>query len=131
MEKERALKKTNKRVLGSLGEDAAVEYLIKNGVKIIARNFRAGRMGEVDIIAREKDYICFLEVKTRKNMAFGAPSEAVGIRKRQNITRLAAVYISRHKLFDANIRFDVIEVIGDSSTGNFSVKSINHIKNAF
>jgi putative endonuclease len=123
--------KSNKRCLGSLGEQAAVDFLKENGFIILARNYRVGRLGEIDIISLESEYICFIEVKTRTGMAFGLPCEAVNKKKQQNIMRLAQIYINDKKLINKPVRFDIVEVIADASNQNISIKKINIIKNAF
>lgn len=125
------LKSKNKRSFGSLGEKFAEEYLVQNGYKPVVKNYRVGRMGEIDIIARENGYICFIEVKTRSNVLYGLPCEAVNKKKQAVIRRLAQVFISQHKLFDANVRFDIVEVIVEKSIHGLNVKDINLIKNAF
>ncbi|RCX20046.1 putative endonuclease [Anaerobacterium chartisolvens] len=116
----------NRCGLGRMGEEIAADYLGRNNYSILDRNYRAGKLGELDIIARESGYICFIEVKTRRNTLFGMPSEAVGFKKRNNIRRLAYVYLKSHNLMDCDVRFDVVEVLIQAS-GN----SINIIKNAF
>lgn len=121
----------NKRSFGSLGEKIAADYLVKHGYKIITRNYRVGRFGEIDIIAREKEYICFIEVKTRTGTFFGMPSEAVNRKKQEVIARLASIYINQYGLYDSNPRFDIVEVLVGRKGGFVKVESINIIKNAF
>ncbi|MDP4093676.1 MAG: YraN family protein [Bacillota bacterium] len=125
------MEKENNRKTGSAGEAAVVDFLQKNGFQIIMCNFRFGRMGEIDIIAREKEFICFIEVKSRSSLLFGYPSEAVGWKKRENIKRLAQIFIKRHKLEDSNIRFDIAEVIYQKKSNEFLLKELNLIRNAF
>ncbi|MDI6618475.1 MAG: YraN family protein [Clostridiales bacterium] len=111
---------------GDLGEQAAVEYLIKNGYSILQRNFRT-RYGEIDIIGRDEDYIAFIEVKTRKNNEFGLPCEAVTKNKQNKIIRMAMMYISQKRLYGLNFRFDVVETI----ISNDEIRYLRLIKNAF
>lgn len=118
----------NKRTFGSIGEKIAVEYLRKEDFNIIQQNYRVGRIGEIDIIATEKEYLCFLEVKTRTSYLYGTPSEAVNRKKQQCIKMLAQIYIKQHNFRDKNLRFDIVEVIVDK---NCVVKEINLLKNAF
>ncbi len=120
------MEEKNKRAAGTKGEEIAIDYLQKNGYTILDKNFRVGRMGEIDIIARESEYICFIEVKTRSSTVFGMPCEAVDRRKQERITRLSQVYISRRHLHDRNIRFDIAEVFKEKA----GVR-VNLIKNAF
>jgi putative endonuclease len=119
----------NKRSKGSFGEETAIEYLKNCGFFILKKNFRVGKMGEIDIIAREKEYICFVEVKSRKSLLFGSPAEAVNRKKQENIKRLASIYINQNKLFECCIRFDVVEIILNYKEQR--VEEINLIRNAF
>ena len=69
---------------GKYGEELAAEFLIKSGYKIIDKNYKFSRYGEIDIIALEKDTLCFIEVKTRTNNNFGSGLEAVTKEKLMN-----------------------------------------------
>ncbi len=113
--------KTFNKVTGDSGEQLAKEYLKKNGYKILKTNYKTN-IGEIDIIAKQKDFIVFVEVKTRKNDYFGLPREAVNSFKQQKIRQVATQYIKFNKLFDASCRFDVIEILGDE---------ISHLENCF
>lgn len=113
--------KTFNKVTGDSGEQLAKEYLKKNGYKILKTNYKTN-IGEIDIIAKQKDFIVFVEVKTRKNDYFGLPREAVNSFKQQKIRQVATQYIKFNKLFDASCRFDVIEILGDK---------ISHLENCF
>lgn len=119
----------NKRALGSFGEDEAVKFLEKNGFTILDRNFRFSRMGEIDIIAREKGYMCFIEVKGRTGMGFGSPIEAVNYKKQLKIRKMAHIYLSKKKMYDMPVRFDIAEVYFNSN--KLGIKKINLIRNAF
>lgn len=121
----------NKREFGSYGEQIAAEYLQKNGFVILARNFRSGRYGEIDIVAEEKEYICFVEVKTRSGNLFGTPAEAVGHAKRQKLRALAWIYLKQNKMGERNMRFDIVEVTGRRSNDFFVTENINLIRGAF
>jgi len=122
---------SDKKATGSAGEDAAAFSLAKEGFDVIARNYRFGKFGEIDIIAREKEYICFIEVKTRKGNLFGTPSEAVGRRKQDRMKRLAWMYIRKCGLEGCSVRFDVVEVTGRHGPKGFEPTEINLIRNAF
>jgi len=113
--------------IGSLGEEISEIYLTESGYTVLDRNFRC-KTGEIDLIARDGDYICFIEVKTRCGDLFGSPCEAVTFSKQQKISRTAQMYILRKKLFNHFFRFDVIEVILNKENGSSSIKLI---KNAF
>lgn len=123
--------KTNKRSFGTEGEDFAAMYLEHDDFKVLCRNFRFSRLGEIDIIAREKEYICFIEVKTRSSTRFGAPAEAVDIRKQLKIRKLAMVYLKQFNLTESFIRFDVAEVFCSRASSGFKPSSVNLIRNAF
>lgn len=116
--------------LGDEGEKAAFEYIEKNGLEVIEKNYRC-RFGEVDIIAKDGEYIAFIEVKTRTTDFFGMPCEAVNIKKQRSIIKSGLAYMRANHLKEAFIRLDIIEILGDIVNENLRVRSINHIKNAF
>ena len=101
----------NKRQIGSIGEDMAVEFLKSRGVKILERNYQ-NRFGEIDIIGREDNTLLFIEVKYRKNESFGYPREAVGFAKREKIRKMARFFLNENHYYHYNIRFDCIGIIG-------------------
>lgn len=113
---------------GRLGEMAAASYLRKKGYDIVGANYRT-RFGEIDIIAKNKNYIVFVEVKTRAENSMFLPREAVDGKKQAKIIKAAMVYLasSGDKL---QPRFDVIEIITKNKP-EFDVKSLNLIENAF
>jgi putative endonuclease len=127
MEKNNSKNKT----IGKIGEDAAADYLSSNGYRIVERNFRAGRLGEIDIIAYDKDFLCFIEVKTRTGLNYGYPSEAVGYAKQMNLRRLAMAYARQRGIKETCFRFDVAEVWVDTKNESLVPVEINIIKNAF
>lgn len=103
----------NKRSLGAAKEQVAADYLTAQGMRIVARNFR-GHQGEIDIIGYEGNYLVFVEVKYRKNRAFGSAAEAVGIRKQQQICKVADYYRFLHHLNDkTKVRYDVVAIEGE------------------
>lgn len=108
---------------GKDGEVFACDFLIKNGYEIILRNFRC-KVGEIDIIAKDKDEIVFVEVKTRKQSEFGLPAEAVDKRKRTHMFFVAEYFLMINHIENIFCRFDVIEVY--IKKDKFK---INHIKN--
>ena len=116
----------NKRVVGDFFENLACSYIKEQGGKIIDRNFRALR-GEIDIIAKDGKYLCFIEVKYRTNRRYGDPETAVDIRKQKQICKISSLYlISKYKSLELPIRYDVVAV--SSINGADSVK---WHKNAF
>jgi len=113
--------------IGVLGEDIATEFLISQGYTILKRNFNCKR-GEIDIIAVDnidKNELIFIEVKTRKQNIYGAPSESVDFRKIKHLYKVAEYFLMLNKLENTFVRFDVIEI-----RQNMNQKIlINHIKN--
>ena len=109
---------------GKIGEDIATKYLQQSGYEIIKRNFEC-KIGEIDIIAKDKDEIVFVEVKTRASTLYGLPKEAVDQTKKKHIYRSAEFYIYIKHLENKPVRIDVIEVY--KKRGKFKVY---HIKNA-
>ena len=121
----------NKRV-GKQFEEYASSYLENNGYQILERNYRFRRFGEMDIIAIKNGVLCFVEVKSRQNDSFGTPAESVTYKKKKKIAFLADQYIALNKHSNKAVRFDVVEIYfscGNNDT--YTVKSINHIENAF
>ncbi len=113
----------NNKEKGDLGEHIALTYLLKNGARIIEKNYKI-KSGEIDIIANIDSELVFIEVKSRSSIRYGYPSESVNIKKIRKISNVAKYYIFINKLYDIPIRFDVIEVY-------FNENKINHIVNAF
>ena len=103
------MKDTKKIITGKKGEKIAAAYLKKNGYRIIEINFRCP-IGEIDIVAKEKNDLVFVEVKTRKSIDLGYPEQAVGIRKQKKMSQLALWYLQKRKIADTNARFDVVAV---------------------
>lgn len=100
----------NTRAIGTQGENIAVEYLRKNGYKVLQRNFNC-RYGEVDIIAMHNGYYVFIEVKSRSTLAFGLPREAVNPYKQQHIVSVAQYWLFKNRKTGVPVRFDVVEVL--------------------
>lgn len=115
------------KAIGSYGEDLASNHLIINNYKIITRNFRC-RCGEIDIICCKNDILVFCEVKSRYTDSYGSPVESVTCSKQKQIIKLSNMYINYKKLFNYNIRYDIIEVIFNHKTSH---AAINHVKDAF
>lgn len=100
------------RSLGDGYEQLAAEFLEREGYEILERNFRC-RQGEIDLIAGERGYLVFVEVKYRRDGGSGLPEEAVDWRKRRRICRTAVHYMVKHQVYDTcPCRFDVVAVEG-------------------
>ena len=97
------------QTLGVVGEELAYHYLRRKGYKVLLRNYK-NMMGEIDLIAKEKGALVFVEVKTRTSDAMGAPAEALTHFKRQQIVRCAKYYIKRYGIYHVPCRFDVVSV---------------------
>lgn len=113
--------------IGNFGEDKAQEFLEKQGISVLKRNFYC-RAGEIDIIAKDGETIVFCEVKTRLSKAYGTPAEFVDFKKQEKIIQTALYYLGSD---DIDMRFDVIEVMYKISGDVMVVTEINHIKSAF
>lgn len=112
-------------ITGRIGEELAINYLQRKGYKIIEKNFQC-RQGEIDIIAKDKDEIVIIEVKTRKCLEYGKPAEAVNETKKKHIYKATEYYLYIKKIEKTYIRIDVIEVYIKENK-----YYINHIKNIF
>ncbi len=111
----------NNREVGSKYEDTAARYLEELDYIILERNFRC-KCGEIDIIAKDCNYVVFIEVKYRKNLKYGYPREAVNYYKMNKIRQTSLYYIKRFIGHIVPIRYDVIEILNEN---------ITHIKGAF
>ena len=112
---------------GALGEKLAAGYLKEQEYKILNKNYK-NKLGEIDIIAVDKNEIVFVEVKTRSASPYLSGQYAVDKRKQFHIMRTASYYLSVTKC-DLQPRFDIIEVEVERASGKMT--KINHIKNAF
>ena len=105
--------------LGQRGEDLAASYLQKKGYKIIQRNYKT-MIGEIDIIARDRDDLVFIEVKTRESLEYGHPFESVNKNKRCKIANVAMLYLKRLKDIPP-CRFDVVSVYYEQGRAEFNL----------
>lgn len=100
----------DRRELGRKGEAVAARYLRRAGYTILERNVRAGR-NEIDIIAREGDTVCFVEVRTRRSAEPVPPVDSVGATKQRHIVTAARNYAARHDSQDTYYRFDIVAIV--------------------
>jgi len=114
----------NNKEKGALGENMAVNYLKSKGYKIIDRNYRTS-IGEIDIIAIKDNILAFIEVKSRTNLNYGYPYEAVNWKKQEKIIKSSYIYMKHKNLYEYQIRYDIIEVYLQKEP------KINYIENAF
>jgi putative endonuclease len=110
--------------IGKQGEDLAIEFLREEGYDILERNWRFKHI-EADIIARDKDQLVIVEVKTRSGNTYGEPSTAVDFRKQRYLIFAAERYLFSHNL-DLEVRFDIVSIIIDQGR-----TALEHIKEAF
>ena len=97
------------KTLGKKGEDIAAAFLKKKGYNILFRNYKCS-FGEIDIIAKHKKTLSFIEVKTRSTKKYGFPQEAVTPAKQAKISRVALEFVQRYKMDNRAARFDVVSV---------------------
>ncbi len=116
----------NKRRKGEIIESLVCDFIAQQGAVIVEKNYRC-RQGEVDIIARDDRYLCFIEVKFRYDTRFGQPQEAVTPTKQKHICNVSKFYLySKYKSLDVPVRYDVIAVSPQDD-----IYICNWIKNAF
>ena len=110
---------SSSRSLGRYGEDLACKYLQAKGYKILKRNFRCRRFGEIDIVASKAEVLSFIEVKTRASLRYGMPAEAVTLAKQRKIYRVAQYYLQCEGLTSRipMLSFDVVEIIVEGAAG--------------
>ncbi|MCM8784945.1 MAG: YraN family protein [Candidatus Omnitrophica bacterium] len=105
--------------LGKFGEEKGIEFLKKNGYKIIERNYRT-KIGEIDIIAKKKREIVFIEVKTRSSDNYGLPEGAVNQRKLKKIEKVAYLYLKLKKI-NLPVKFEVLSIIKENDNFKFEI----------
>ena len=117
-------------VAGVWGEQVAERSLKEKGCKIIGRRVRVGARDEIDLLVRDGQVLVFVEVKTRRNEAFGRPVDAVDQAKRRHLSRAAIRYLTRLKPGERPdyFRFDVVEVIGEPGA---AAPEVRHLENVF
>ena len=96
--------------LGKRGEEVAIRFLKNNGYQILQKNYVC-KLGEIDIVAREKDTLAFVEVKTRTSLLFGPPELSVTSFKQRQLSKAALYFLKEKKLGEVKARFDVVAVL--------------------
>ena len=126
----------NSKEVGKLGEDIAVKYLQEKGYQILDRNFKRKispfLKSEIDIVARKKDLICFVEVKTLlksySGPQFFSPEEKVDFKKKRKLIRTAEAWLLKRKIpLDSKWQIDILAIEIDSHSKK---AKISHFKNA-
>ncbi len=116
----------NYRTAGARAEQLAENFLREKGYCILKKNFRFGKVGEIDIVCCEDEMLVFVEVKARSNANFGPPESSITERKKAQIRRVAKAYLYVNGLLDIQCRFDVIAIDFINNTTD-----IRHWVNAF
>ena len=102
--------RTERRKFGDRGEDCAAAFMARKGLRVLARNVRLGRLGEIDIIALDGSTLVFVEVKTRRDRAFGPPEEAVTAAKSRTLAACAEAWRNAKGWSGRPWRLDVVAV---------------------
>ena len=112
--------------LGRRGEDIAHRYLQRNGIIVVARNYRmSSGVGEIDLIGWEGDQLVFVEVKSRQTDDYGAPDRAIGPQKRTSLIRAAREFARHADVPWENVRFDVVNIVFTTPP------SVTHLRDVF
>ena len=110
--------------LGFAAEERARDYLKQQGLHLIISNYRC-KMGEIDLIMRDKEYFVFVEVRARSSLVHGSAIESITYSKQQKIIKTATFYLLTHGLMDKHpVRFDVVTFEGKNA-------GLNWVRNAF
>lgn len=111
------MKKISHINLGQIGEKYATDYLRKNGIKVIGANWRCS-VGEIDLLAIDKDELVFVEVKTRIDSIFSRKHilDSIDLRKRQKLRNLSKIFLKQKRIQDRKHRIDVIGILVCPST---------------
>ncbi|MEG2441064.1 MAG: YraN family protein [Acetivibrio sp.] len=103
----------NKRALGFEKEKLAAQFLEEKGYQVLEKNFYS-HFGELDLICKKEEYLVFVEVKYRKELAYGYPLEAVSYRKQQCLLKTARYYLYKNKIEEETpCRFDMVSILGE------------------
>ena len=113
--------------IAKTGESLAAKHLKARGYRILEQNYRA-RRGEIDLVARDGEFIVFVEVKTRRSLKFGVPQAAVTWQKQRQISKVALAYLQSQNLLDTPCRFDVIAI---HLSPQLKVLNLEQIESAF
>jgi putative endonuclease len=109
---------------GVQGERAAESYLRRKGYRVLERNLRT-RLGEIDLVCRDRNTIVFVEVKARMPNEYARPDQSVGTRKQAKLRRLVEQYLVTHRMEESDVRLDVVSVVLDPAG-----PAIEHIEGA-
>ncbi len=117
----------DRKKTGSASEELAGEYLKSKGYSILHRNLKL-KLGEIDIVAKEGETLCFIEVRSKTTDHSGTPFESVSFQKQRQLSRLALAYLQdKYHSLDVKCRFDVVSVV-IKDDGTYEIELI---QNAF
>ncbi len=119
-------KQAHTRKKGTEAEDLAVKYLKDKGYEVVKRNFHFGNFGEIDIICKDKEFLVFVEVRSKAKKDAIEPMETITFKKRKTLRKVAEGYLYVNKITEQPCRFDFIGV--DFTRGE---PQLQHIENAF
>lgn len=114
------------KIIGQFGEDLACNFLQKHDYQILHRNYQASYK-ELDIVARQGNFVIFVEVKTRTSDAFGDGVEAVDYHKQSNLRKAIGYYLVKEQPKSSDVRADLITVMIDRGTNNVNIKHYQDI----
>ena len=114
-----------RKTTGIIGERLAADFLTKQGYEIIEKNYRC-KEGEVDIISKDGDFLVFVEVRAKNNLAFGSPEESVTARKKAHLRNVAARYVETHDCLPAQWRIDFVGVELDRAGNPLRIEVIKN-----
>jgi len=106
----------NSRESGRIFEDIACAHLIEKGFSLQVRNFHAGKIGEIDIVATKNGELYFIEVKGRNSLNFGSPAESISQKKKQKMRLSAQYYVKSQKMKEVYMNFVIVEVLKENSS---------------
>ena len=109
-EGDRSKQVVGSQTLGVIGEELAYHFLSAKGYKILLKNYECA-LGEIDLVAKEKGVLVFIEVKTRRSEAFGSPLDSITRQKRHQIVKTAQYYLKRYGIKNVACRFDVVSIL--------------------
>jgi putative endonuclease len=115
-----------RKATGDEGERLALDFLRKKGYRILETNFRC-RAGEIDIIARQRENLVFIEVRAKTNINFGLPEESISFSKRQHLEGAVESYLQQHPEYPTSWRIDLVAIELDADN---RVKRIEQIEDA-
>ncbi|MCA9061600.1 MAG: YraN family protein [Planctomycetaceae bacterium] len=121
------MKNLIRKLLGDRGEQTAARFLRRQGMKILARQYR-NEFGEIDLIARHGNRLVFVEVKTRTGTTHGHPFDAVDSAKQRRIIRTALAWMKRKRRLDQAMRFDIVSIVWPDQG---SEPEVTHYQDAF